>query len=49
MEFDWTTLIGGLVAAVIGLLILLILGASIVAGYTKNVNDYEDRKKTNSL
>ena len=45
MEFDWVTLIGGLVAAIMGLLVILILAASIAAGYMKNVNDYEKRKR----
>ena len=45
MGFDWLTLISGLIAAMIGLLVILILSASIVAGYMKNVNDYEKRKR----
>lgn len=49
MGFDWSTLIGGFIASIIGLLVILILVASIAAGYMKNVNDYEERRRNKSL
>ena len=49
MEFDWVTLISGFIASIIGLLVILILAASIAAGYMKNVNDYEERRRNKSV
>ena len=49
MEFNLITYNYGIVAVIVGLLVLILLGASIVAGYIKNVNDYEERKRNKSV
>ena len=45
MEFNLIPLIYGIVAVTVGLLVIILLVMSIVAGYIKNVNAYEERKK----
>ena len=47
MEFNLITYNYGIVAVIVGLLVIILLGASVVAGYIKNVNTYEERKKSN--
>ena len=45
MEFNLMTYLNGIVAITVGLLVIILLGMSVVAGYIKNVNAYEERKK----
>ena len=49
MEFNLIPLIYGIVAVTVGLLVIILLVMSIVAGYIKNVNAYEERKKKKLL
>ena len=47
MEFNLMTYLNGIVAVTVGMLVIILLVMSIVAGYIKNVNAYEERKKSN--
>jgi len=43
------TFIGGFIVSIIGLLLILMVVVSVVVGYVKNVNDYEERKRNRSV
>ena len=49
MEFNLMTYLNGIVAVTVGMLVIILLGMSVVAGYIKNVNAYEERRRNKSV